>query len=140
MIGRPSEYTQEIADKICEELSMGNSLRTVCAASDMPAIRSVFYWMRTNKSFLQQYTRAKEESSDALAEEIQDIADEVLEDKEAINKARLRIDTRKFIMAKMKPKKYGDKVDLTTNGKDLPTPLLTGVINVRGDNGSQEAE
>lgn len=139
--GRPSEYTQEIADKICEQLAIGTSLRTVCLADEMPAIRTVFNWFRTYPDFLQQYARAKEESADAMSEEILDIADDgsndlmtiqkgnveyEVENKEVVNRSRLRVDTRKWIMSKMKPKKYGDKLDLTSDGKALPAPIYGG--------------
>ena len=144
--GRPSDYTQELADEICERLSEGQSLRTVCSDDKMPSRKTVFSWMRKHPDFLNQYARAKQEAADALAEEILDISD----DAEAAIKGtaekkssamaqayRLRVDTRKFIMAKMKPKKYGEKIDLTTNGKDLPTPIMGGT-SVSTDNNVQE--
>ncbi len=128
-VGRPSEYRQEIADKICEELALGKSLRTVCSSEETPSIATVFKWMRDYPEFLNQYARAKEESTDALAEEIQDISDDALNDALAggenkavnaiVNAHRMRIDTRKWLMSKMKPKKYGDKMDVTTDGKPL---------------------
>lgn len=137
--GRPTDYTQELADKICEELAEGVSLRTVCVAEDMPAASTVFSWLRTRKEFLEQYARAKQESADAMAEDILDIADDGTNDWMEINRAghtievpnnevlqrsRLRVDTRKWLMSKMKPKKYADKLDITTGGEKLPTPLL----------------
>lgn len=134
--GRPTLFSQELADLMCHQLAQGISLRTVCKADDMPAISSVFNWFRTQPKFLEQYARAKEESADALAEEIIDISDESLKviKKGAEKKSgayaqaqRLRVDTRKWIMSKMKPKKYGDKIDMTTNGKDLPAPLLSAL-------------
>lgn len=134
--GRPSIYSQELADKICEQLAEGKSLRTVCKSENMPSLSSVFSWFRTKPEFLQQYTRAKEESADAYVEEMQDLADEAALDKDAINKARLQIDTRKWVASKLKPKRYGDKLDMTTNGKDLPTPLLNVL---RSHNSDQES-
>lgn len=130
---RPSEYTQELADRICAQLAEGKSLRTVCKAEDTPSTVTVFSWLRTRPEFLNQYTRAKEEAADALAEEMLDIADEGSNDwmaihdgenvgyrqnGEAVNRSRLRVDTRKWIAAKLKPKKYGDKVDLAHTGPD----------------------
>lgn len=138
--GRPSKYTKELADAICERLAMGESMRTVCIEETMPAMSTIFKWLRENDQFSEQYARAKQESADAMAEEILDIADngtndwETIElengyEKEVINhevlaRSRLRVDTRKWLMAKMKPKKYGDKIDMTTNGKELPTPIV----------------
>lgn len=154
-VGRPSKYTQELADKICEELAVGKSLRTVCKGEDMPAISSVFNWFRTQPSFLEQYARAKQESADAMSEEIIDIADDGSNDwmesnkpnndgydlnGEAIQRSRLRVDTRKWLMSKMKPKKYGEKLDLTTDGKELPQPIMKLEISngILRDNSNKE--
>lgn len=143
-IGRPSIYTQELSDKICEELATGTSLRTVCIPEEMPSARTVFRWLRTSEEFCQQYARAKEESADAMSEDILDIADDgtndwmwikrggedvQVPDNEVLQRSKLRVDTRKWIMSKMKPKKYGDRIDMTTNGKDLPIPLLNVLNN-----------
>lgn len=140
-LGRPSDYTQEIADRICHQLSEGISLRTVCKADDMPDKQTVFSWFRKYPEFLDQYTRAKEESADAMAEDLLDIADDGTNDwmkikingeereipnKEVVMRSRLRVESRKWLMAKMKPKKYGERIDHTTNGKDLPTPIYGG--------------
>lgn len=140
--GRPTDYTQDKADTICAELSIGRSLRSVCTDEGMPTIKTVFSWLRKHPEFLKQYEKAKEESTDAMAEELLYIADtpvmgeirttkpdgsvEIKQD-EMLGHRRLQIDARKWLMAKMKPKKYGDKIDMTTNGKDLPTPILGGI-------------
>lgn len=139
--GRPSDYTQELADKICSQLAEGISLRTVCLAEDMPSKTTVFSWLRTHPEFLAQYARAKEESADAMAEEILDIADDGTNDwmtmkiggketevpnNEVLQRSRLRVDTRKWIMSKMKPKKYGEKYDVTSDGKAIPAPIYGG--------------
>lgn len=133
-LGRPSDYTQDLADRICEQLAEGTSLRTVCLSEDMPSARTVFRWLRTHEDFCQQYARAKEESADAMSEDILDIADDGTNDwmtitkgkdtyevpnQEVLQRSRLRVDTRKWIMSKMKPKKYGDKLDVTSDGKAI---------------------
>jgi hypothetical protein len=137
-VGRPSSYTQEIAAQICAGLAEGKSLRTVCKADGMPCMATVFNWLRAYPEFLEQYTRAKEDAADAFAEEMLDIADEASNDwmevhdkdnpgyrlnGEHINRSRLRVDTRKWIAAKLKPKKYGDKVSVG-GADDLP-PIQT---------------
>ena len=149
-VGRPSEYTKEIADKICDKLSDGISLRTVCLADDMPDKVTVFRWIRQNDEFRNQYARAKEESADAMGEDVMDISDngtnDYMEDDyqkgktpgyqlngENIQRSKLRVDTRKWLMSKMKPKKYGDKLDMTTNGKDLPTPIYNSLSQPNGN-------
>jgi hypothetical protein len=131
--GRPSGYTQEIADRICARLVDGLSLRTICKADDMPSCQTVYTWLRSRPEFLDQYARAKEDAADAFAEEMLDIADEGTNDwmaandpenlgyklnGEHINRSRLRVDTRKWIASKLKPKKYGEKVQTELTGKD----------------------
>lgn len=132
MAGRPSSYTPEIADQICAKLAEGKSLRSICKAESMPSARTVFAWLRQYPEFSQQYARAKEDCADALAEEMLDIADDgsndwyeqqitegvVLKkpDTEHINRSRLRVDTRKWIASKLKPKKYGEKLDIAHSG------------------------
>lgn len=151
--GRPTDYTKELADKICDQLSDGLSLRTVCLDDDMPAKSTVFKWLRTHQEFADQYARAKAEATDAMAEELLDIADDGTNDwmtitlpgghekevlnNEALQRSRLRVDTRKWLMSKMKPKKYGEKLDLTTDGKELPTPILP-LIHVQRDDSHKE--
>lgn len=120
-LGRPTKYTAKLSDNICAKLSEGQSLRTVCKSDDMPCKATIFSWLRTNESFLDQYTRAKQESADALTDEMLDIADDSTNDyiktdegdkkvdQEHIQRSRLRIETRKWLASKLKPKKYGDR-------------------------------
>ncbi len=109
-MGRPTDYNEEIAAKICSIIAMGRSLRSIVSQDDMPSMTSVFKWLREKPEFAQQYARAKEEQADSLADELQDIADNPTGD---VQRDRLRVDTRKWIASKLKPKKYGDKVDAT---------------------------
>lgn len=127
--GVESTYNQAVATEICERIAHGQSLRKICADEHMPAVRTIFNWFHMFPEFLQQYTRAKQEQAEAFAEEILDIADESSNDfiedaatglkklnSEHVQRARLRIDTRKWLMSKMMPKKYGDKLDVEQNG------------------------
>jgi len=154
--GRPSTYSEELAARICEEIAMGDSMRTVCKADDMPAMSSVFKWLREHKEFSEQYARACEERTEAMAEDILDIADDgtndwttkkgkdgreyEVVDNDVIQRSRLRVDTRKWLMAKMKPKKYGDKLDLTSDGKALPTPIMGGSSVHSDDSVSEDSQ
>lgn len=122
--GRPSSYTQEKADEICAMIAEGKSIRTICAIDGMPETPTFYRWLRTYPEFLQQYTCAKQDQADALAEEMLDISDdgsndwmetrnkrgeiEIVLDKEHVNRSRLRVETRKWIASKMKPKVYGE--------------------------------
>ncbi len=139
--GRPEVYRQKLADKICEKIAEGYSLRTACKGEGMPALSTVFLWFRTKPEFSDQYAKATQERTEAMAEDILDIADDgsndlmtiqkgnltyEIENKEVTNRSKLRVDTRKWLMSKMKPRKYGEKLDVTTDGKALPTPIYGG--------------
>jgi hypothetical protein len=121
--GRQSEYTQEVADLICEKLCDGESLRAICLSDDMPSRSTVFKWLNDNQYFSDQYARAKEEQAEALADDIIAIADQYDTAKDTlqpdlIQRAKLRIDSRKWVASKLKPKKYGDKVQSEISGPD----------------------
>jgi hypothetical protein len=133
--GRPSQYTDEIFNSICDKLADGNSLKRICEDEQMPDKATFYRWINDNKDLCDKYARAKEDSSDALADDIQDIGDKVLTGEYEPNNARVAIDAKKWIASKLKPKKYGDKIDMTTNGKDLPTPILGGLsrTNINDD-------
>lgn len=131
--GRPSIYTQELADEICKEISIGKSLRKVCEDETMPCLSTIFGWLRTNEQFLHQYERATDERTETQQEIILDIGDQAIKHAEeadakaanaVVSAYKLKADNLKWSMSKMKPKKYGDKIDMTTNGKDLPVPIL----------------
>jgi hypothetical protein len=128
MTGRPSSFTQEIADEICERLAEGESLRSVCRSDGMPVQATVFRWLSIDEAFLKQYARAREAQADRLADEILDIADDSSRDTEStengdrpnsewIARSRLRVDARKWLASKMAPKKYGDKVTQEITGE-----------------------
>ena len=137
--GRPTTYNHEIADEICERIVQGESLRSIVKDDHMPVISTVFRWMIHNDEFSKQYMRAKEEQAEMLADEIVAISDEehvtvkehdggmteVVFDSTAVARNRLRIDARKWVASKLKPKKYGDKLELAG---DPNSPLTIQTI------------
>ena len=140
--GRPSIYTQELADKICEQIATSSkSMKRICEELDV-SIATVLNWLTPNneryrEEFEKQYTRAKEMQCEYLAEEILEIADDSsqdlkgvdeygnrIEDKEFVNRSKVKIDARKWIASKLKPKKYGDKVDVTSGGDKIESQTV----------------
>jgi len=129
--GRPSSFTQEVADRICEALMEGHSLRAICAAEDMPNKGTVFRWLAANKEFSDQYARAREAQADCLFDDILEIADDGRNDKytddegmqrtdyDVIARSKLRVDARKWMAAKLRPRVYGDKLAIG-GADDLP--------------------
>lgn len=124
-VGRPSDYTPEIAELICHRISEGESLRAICKDESFPCKTSVFKWLGQHQEFANQYARAREAQMDAMAEEILDIADEGEPDE--ANWLKLRVDTRKWLMGKLAPKKYGDR---TVLAGDDSAPLSIAVVHV----------
>jgi len=106
-MGRPSSFTQEIADEICERLAGGETLRKICEDSaTVPDYSTIFRWLAANENFRDQYARAKEVQGERMADEILSIADSATS--EDYNAARLQVDSRKWLLSKIIPKKYGD--------------------------------
>jgi len=150
MAGRPTDYTPELADRVCELLVEGKSMRYISRMDGMPASATLFRWLREKEAFREQYAQAKVESAEAMAEDIIDIADDGTNDYmermdeegnavgykfngEHVQRSKLRVDTRKWLMSKMMPKKYGDKqqVDHTSTDGSMAPPAPTYVI--KGD-------
>lgn len=118
--GRKTEYDPAIAAEICTRISCGESLRQICMEERMPVHSTVYLWLLQNKQFSDNYAKAREEQADTLADEIQAIADErpqeIVDDKGIsrtdsgwVTWQKNRIDARKWVAAKLKPKKYGDR-------------------------------
>lgn len=110
---KPTEFTQDLADAICEKLADGISLRTICLAEDMPTKACVFRWLGRHAGFADQYARARETQADSFADDIADIADN---DALEANDKRVRIDARKWLAGKLRPKVYGDSQTLKHTG------------------------
>ena len=120
--GRPAIYNQDLADQICAFIASSTiSLKKICKKPGMPSIMTVFRWLNNNTNgFCDQYARAKEQQADLMVEEMLDISDDDKDDEKAfvggnhIQRDKLKVDTRKWIASKLKPKKYGEKLDVTT--------------------------
>lgn len=121
--GRPTAYTSEIAETICNRLAAGESLRAICETEGMPDESTVRAWAIENREgFSPHYARAREVQFERWADEILEIADDGSRDTvvnadgveivnhDHINRSRLRVDTRKWLLSKLLPKKFGDKV------------------------------
>jgi hypothetical protein len=129
--GRPSIYSDELASKICRYVAEGYSLRQIGDLPQMPHKRTVKRWLAENPTFQERYAQAKEEMAEHFAEEILEIADDgsndwierevesgkiiKVVDHEHIARSRLRVDTRKWLMSKLLPKKYGERLDVNTH-------------------------
>ena len=125
-MARPTKYTEKIATKICSRIAEGESVRAICKDTKMPAASTVFYWLldKDKKEFLEQYEIARNCQAEYMFEELLEIADT---DKDT-NKARLKIDTRKWFLSKVLPKKFGDKSTFVTEDEEGKTQPITGIV------------
>lgn len=120
---RPIEWSAELEERILEGLSDGLTLRQLCADETLPSRTTVYRWLGNSPEFRDQYARACEVRADSWADELLAIADETAFDTietdaggfkantEWIARSRLRVDARKWLMARAAPRKYGDKVE-----------------------------
>ncbi len=116
-------YDPLIMETIFERMADGESLREICRSKGMPNMSTVMRWLDEpgNAPMREQYARAREQMLEHWATKIVDIADEGAggdeDDPVKVNRARLRIDTMKWLMSKLSPRKYGDKVEVEHGGK-----------------------
>jgi hypothetical protein len=153
--GRPTIYSQEVADAICEKIAtIPRGLRVICKDEALPSVTTIMRWLHDNETFREQYARAKELQADLLVEEMLEIADDDSQDEifiesedkdgkgakrvmngEFVQRSRVRIDTRKWLAGKLRPKKYGDKLDVTTDGEKINNtiPVIRWVASGDGN-------
>lgn len=151
-MARPTDYTPELATKICERIAEGESVRDIVKDEAMPSSSTIYRWLlqEEKREFWEQYEKARNIQAELMFEELLEIADDGSNDwvlrtgkdneewwqqnGEAMGRSRLRVDTRKWYLSKVLPKKYGDKMDITSDGKALPTPILGAVTKDENTN------
>lgn len=137
-VGRPTIYSPELRETICARMAGGESMRSISRDDAMPAMTTMFRWLNECSVFKQQYAMAMEQRTEALFEEILEIADETSRDtidtengekanSEWISRSRLRVDARKWMLSKMAPKKYGERLALAGDAVNPLTVLLSSM-------------
>jgi hypothetical protein len=127
--GRPSTYSLELAAEICAWIASGQSLKSFCKQPDAPSLSTVYQWRAAHKEFADLYAHAREDQAEALADEMLDIADDSTLDP---NDRRIRIDARKWIASKLKPRTYGDRVQTEVGGQLTLEQLVLGSYKPAG--------
>lgn len=118
--GRPTAYDDEVAGEICRRVAAGAGTLELAAADDLPCLQSIYTWLGEKEDFRQRYNAACEQRAHLLADEVVAIADDASEDfipardglgaipnLQAIRRAKLMMDARKWRVAKLAPRKYG---------------------------------
>jgi len=132
--GRPTLYTPEIAKEVCDRLSEGESLRSICKDEHLPSDGAIRLWAREDREgFSAQYAEARYLQALFWSDQILDIADDKDED---YQRSRLRVDTRKWLLSKVLPKVYGDKTQHEVTGADgepLEVVVTRTVVHTNGE-------
>ena len=142
-MGRPDVWNKEKKDSaieiVLDKISDGNSLRSILNDNRdkelLPSRKTFNEWLCKDSILSDQYAQACEERAEALLDEMINIVDDSSNDQidtdlgdgivasrlnsEAIQRSRLRYDARKWLISKLNPKKYGDKIDMTTQGEKI---------------------
>lgn len=131
--GRPPSYTREVADKVCDMLAAGKGRRAICAMEGMPSWATLYQWstgdckVAAADGFPARYATARSVYLEHLAEDILEISDDSSRDEietedgtsvnhEVIQRSRLRVDSRKWLLSKLRPDKYGDRIAAELSG------------------------
>lgn len=127
-------YSQEEIDKIFNNIIFrienGEPLRRILTDEGMPSTQTFYVWLNDSDDKSKRYAGACDIRAEVIFEDILNIADDVSKDylkrdgvevvnQEAIQRSRLRVDARKWVVAKLNPKKYGDKVDVTSGNEKI---------------------
>jgi len=128
---RPAEFTDEIFDAICDRMANGEGLRKICEDPQMPSRQTFLRWIEKDTGRQNKYQAAREALMDWYGEEILTIAwddsGDIIDDgkgRKIINNAKVqrdreKISTLKFLMAKLHPRRYGDKLPEQEGERDL---------------------
>lgn len=127
-------FTQEVANRVCERITEGDSLRKAAEAEGVK--HSTFLlWVKENPALADQYTRAREAGTDAEFERLSDLNDEKPQlgpsgavDAGWVAWKRLQIDTKKWELSKKAPKKYGDKIEQTHEVGESISKIVRQII------------
>lgn len=149
-LGRPSSYSEKVAEAICELMANGESLREICERPGMPSRESVRRWLNANEAFRAHYARARELQADYLVERALEIADDksgdildvgdggdkrMMTNSAAVQRSKLQVETRMKIAAQMAPKKWGQQSMAVTGADGGPVAFnLSVVISKPNDN------
>lgn len=130
-MGRPSTFTDEIFETICERLAGGKTLLQICRDPEMPSRETVVRWTRNDDARRRQYDEARKDGTDALADELVDIAWDTSNDTsvtergtpvanhEWIARSRLKSETIRFLLMKLNPRRYGDKLPEAIEAREM---------------------
>jgi hypothetical protein len=130
MVGRPSDFTEELAAEICDRLAAGEPLTKICSDENMPGRTTIYAWRHAHPEFLNKYARAREDSGEIWAERALQAA--LNADPVTAVANRLKFDALRWYASKLAPRTYGDKIQHVGDGGG-PVTLTVNTGVTRGD-------
>jgi hypothetical protein len=131
-LGRPRALTPDLMAEICARIADGETVRQIAASEHMVAASTIYSTLAADKDFADQYARAREAQLLRWEDELLEIADDATNDwmvregkdgdevvvpnHDHIQRSKVRLDTRKWLMSKRAPKKYGERIETEHSG------------------------
>ena len=125
---------------IIQQIELGRSIKNILDGDDFPITRSTFYnWLNENPDRIELYKKATEIRADGIFDDMLEISDDGTKDyyydvngnrqqsMVAVNRSRLQLDTRKWVLGRINPKKYSEKLDITSGGDKLKIVPIIGM-------------
>lgn len=141
-VGRPTKYRESVAKAICLRLMMGESLNKICKLDNYPKKTTVYRWIIEKPEFRDKYESAREMQQEHYLDEMLEIADDTSEDfvetekgvtfdREHVQRSKLRIESRRWIMERLAPKRYGQKQAIDHSSSDGSMVPPVPVYNIK---------
>lgn len=141
--GRPSTFSYEKVEEICARLATGEPLAAICRDAHMPGARTVYDWMDNRQDVSAVIARARDVGEDMIALDCLHIADDngndrrelpggrTVTDSDVVQRAKLRIDTRLKLLAKWNPKRWGERLDVTSDNKVIAPTVIERIVTTK---------
>lgn len=147
-MGRRSKFTKQLGEQICLRIASGRTTLSVSKDDDMPSRETIAQWVLDpkKKEFSDMYARARDMLLEHWSDEIVEVSDDdtrdlqpytktsgdyheegTKSDNTVVNRAKLRVDSRKWLLSKLRPGQYGDKIQQEHSGNITVTPVLNFV-------------
>jgi len=125
MSERPTEFSQEIADRLCDRISSGDTIRDIVQDIDMPNKRTIRKWRAENSEFFSQYIAAFQDHGQLLIDQIKRHMDSLENGEIDPQVAKILIDTKMKLAGRLYPEIYGDKSKEAPISYDIDNKVLT---------------
>ena len=137
--GRPSKFSQALADQICERIARDEGLEAICRDEAMPGVTTVYRWRDERPDFREAYARARTDQGHTVADGIGEIRRRLLKGEIDAVTATAAANIAKWEASRRASKDYGDRIDhMSSDGSMSPKPSVVAFIAPQVDGDSQD--